>query len=159
MGLLYKMTEIFYITDKKSFNGRRYRNAYIKAICLQCGKEFNRKVANIKLNRCECCSISCANRYNNAKQRLHEAEHAKRICPEGTQAGKRKAINAVRDAVKWGIIIREEVCSSCGGGDNIEAHHGDYSKPLTIIWLCQSCHQKLHHGHDIKGKVVSYRIL
>jgi hypothetical protein len=24
------------------------------------------------------------------------------------------------------------------------AHHSDYSKPLDIEWLCNSCHERLH---------------
>lgn len=34
-------------------------------------------------------------------------------------------------------------CEECGRA-NAVAHHDDYSKPLEVRWLCQSCHQLLH---------------
>ena len=30
------------------------------------------------------------------------------------------------------------------GNTNVQAHHEDYNKPLEVIWLCVSCHIKLH---------------
>lgn len=34
-------------------------------------------------------------------------------------------------------------CVLCGALQS-EAHHPDYSKPLEVVWLCRSCHRKLH---------------
>jgi hypothetical protein len=45
-------------------------------------------------------------------------------------------------AIQAGKIIR--VPCTCGN-PNSEAHHEDYSKPLDVIFLCASCHQKLHY--------------
>jgi hypothetical protein len=40
-------------------------------------------------------------------------------------------------------IIKKAPCARCGNVES-QAHHGDYSKPLEVIWLCRSCHLKLH---------------
>lgn len=37
----------------------------------------------------------------------------------------------------------QKPCEKCNSQDS-EMHHEDYSKPLEIIWLCRSCHLKLH---------------
>lgn len=47
----------------------------------------------------------------------------------------------VRSAVKNGLIIKTN-CEVCNN-PNTEAHHKDYSKPLDVNWLCDSCHGKL----------------
>ncbi len=42
-------------------------------------------------------------------------------------------------------LDRPDICSDCGAVDVvIHGHHEDYSKPLEVIWLCVSCHMKLH---------------
>ncbi len=94
---------------------------------------------------------------------------------------KHKANQAVANALREGILIRPEVCSSCGYRVPVEfvrqslsqykkysrpdklkvtlneycsrfikAHHYDYSQPLEIVWLCVSCHVKVHRAlHQI----------
>lgn len=53
------------------------------------------------------------------------------------------AYNAVRRAIRAGLLIRPEHCASCGQGSlHIEASHDDYSKPLEVVWLCRSCHRR-----------------
>lgn len=57
-------------------------------------------------------------------------------------------------------IVKPRECSNCGWhSSNLEVHHYDYSKPNEIIWLCKSCHSKLHNGHEVKGEVVVYSSL
>lgn len=57
---------------------------------------------------------------------------------------KQKAWEKLNDAIRYGKIERPKFCSKCKGEEKIEAHHFDYSKPLDVIWLCSSCHHKLH---------------
>lgn len=35
-------------------------------------------------------------------------------------------------------------CEVCGSTTQLQRHHPDYSKPLFILTLCQSCHERLH---------------
>jgi hypothetical protein len=55
---------------------------------------------------------------------------------------KRKAHNAVRNAVRNGKIIPSP-CEICGS-EQAEAHHDDYSKPLDVRWLCKKHHMQVH---------------
>lgn len=45
-------------------------------------------------------------------------------------------------AVKDGRLIREP-CRECGDPMS-EGHHEDYSRPLSVIWLCRKHHRELH---------------
>ena len=55
---------------------------------------------------------------------------------------KRKAECAVSNAIKSGKVIKEP-CFVCGS-ENVEAHHPDYSSPLSVVWLCVSHHKEIH---------------
>lgn len=62
------------------------------------------------------------------------------------------AKNAVVTALRNGTLTRPDVCESCGmvpppfasGKAAIEAHHPDYARPLSVIWVCHPCHIKIH---------------
>jgi len=54
------------------------------------------------------------------------------------------AFVAVSSKTRTGRIKKPGICSQCGSGGIIHAHHEDYNKPLEVEWLCQKCHKKLH---------------
>ena len=54
----------------------------------------------------------------------------------------------VSNAIRDGKLERGEECFFCGSDANLQAHHEDYSHPIDVVWLCPSCHGKLH---TIKG--------
>lgn len=60
---------------------------------------------------------------------------------------KYKARNAVNNALRDGKIERSP-CHFCQSEQNLQAHHEDYDHPFDVVWLCASCHGKLH---GIKG--------
>jgi len=60
------------------------------------------------------------------------------------QPEKYRARNAVSNALRDGKITKASECYFCGSGDKLQAHHHDYSHPLDVVWLCPSCHGKLH---------------
>lgn len=60
---------------------------------------------------------------------------------------KRKAIarRDVAKALKEGRIQRPACCDLCTlEHSNLEAHHVDYGNPLSIYWLCSTCHGVVH---------------
>jgi uncharacterized LabA/DUF88 family protein len=57
-----------------------------------------------------------------------------------------KVSQRVRYAIKKGLITKPLQCSICGRESRIHAHHEDYEKPLDVIWVCASCHKKIHLG-------------
>lgn len=65
---------------------------------------------------------------------------------------KQVAKNAVVTALRNGYLTRPTACESCGatpqafpsGKAAIEAHHPDYTKSLSVIWVCHPCHIKIH---------------
>lgn len=60
---------------------------------------------------------------------------------------KRKALarRAIASALKEGKIERPERCDLCTlEHSKLEAHHVDYGKPLSVYWLCDTCHGVVH---------------
>lgn len=47
-----------------------------------------------------------------------------------------------RNAIRLGILVCEP-CRVCGI-EKVQAHHPDYTKPLTVQWLCTKHHAALH---------------
>lgn len=61
----------------------------------------------------------------------------------------KEAMHRLYLAKKAGLDLDLSTCEACGltGPDaNIDGHHHDYAKPLDVIPLCRSCHQKVHFG-------------
>jgi hypothetical protein len=61
----------------------------------------------------------------------------------------------VHNAVKAGILIKPEECSRCNGHYYLIAHHEDYSRPLNVDWLCQSCHKEVHKNKKGGGALAN----
>lgn len=58
-----------------------------------------------------------------------------------------KARNDLNKAIVKGLITKGENCKCCGfSSSNLHGHHYDYSKPLEVIWLCNDCHEEIHHA-------------
>jgi hypothetical protein len=52
-----------------------------------------------------------------------------------------------RYAISKGFLVKK-VCEVCGG-EKVQAHHADYSKPYDVKWLCQKHHSELHSEDKI----------
>jgi len=77
------------------------------------------------------------------------ATHKEEISKYGKEYSKNNRVkknvqNKVYRAKKQGKIIIPIKCEKCGKTRKLEAHHYDYSKPLDVVYLCNSCHQKEH---------------
>ena len=42
--------------------------------------------------------------------------------------------------------LTKKRCEKCGD-EEVQMHHEDYSKPLSITWLCKTCH-RAYHKHN-----------
>ena len=58
--------------------------------------------------------------------------------------------NYVAMAIKFGHLVRPEVCDRCKINCKPHAHHHDYKKPLEVAWLCRACHG-LEHRTDFSA--------
>jgi hypothetical protein len=121
------------------------------------------------LNKCkECTKIdTTANRNKNIKyyrqydlERMHAPNRTKaRKIYQQTKAGKdvkkraskkwselnkskKRTHLKVKRAIMAGKLIRKP-CKICKN-EKSQAHHPDYSKPLSVIWLCSWCHAAEH---------------
>ena len=57
---------------------------------------------------------------------------------------KSAAHDAVASALRAGSMLKPEACESCGEASQLDAHHSDYSQPLSVRWLCRKCHSAEH---------------
>lgn len=81
-------------------------------------------------------------------QRYREKNREKRKCSDSRYAKENKVkVNAkvLAQYYRKKGTIRQIPCVVCGKV-NSEAHHPDYLKPLSVIWLCHLHHARLHHG-------------
>ena len=67
-----------------------------------------------------------------AEARVYYSKYPEKV------AAHRKVRRALRDGK-----LTKTPCVVCGVS-NVYGHHPDYSKPLDVIWLCASHHQKAH---------------
>lgn len=77
-------------------------------------------------------------------RRAARAKYASR----GRQNNRQKylARSAVSNAIRDGRLDRRP-CRVCGA--DAQAHHGDYSKPLEVDWLCFKHHREIGHGQQV----------
>lgn len=80
-------------------------------------------------------------RYRNPDRKARTAEVAKRWAERNPKA--RKAQWTVSNAVRDGRL-KKTPCAMCGSAKNIQGHHKDYDKPLDVVWLCVTCHHRVH---------------
>jgi len=59
------------------------------------------------------------------------------------------AARRVTVAIASGHLVRPAACERCGRtAKQIEAHHfAGYQHPLTVSWVCRSCHRRAHREH------------
>ena len=141
----------------KKCNGLKNESEYYANdnSCKECRK------AKVRANRAEKIDYyrefdrQRANRPERVKARAEYAktEHGKLIMLKAKNdwsirnAYKRKAHQAVNNAVRDGLL-EKGACEVCGTTEGrIEGHHDDYSKPLDVRWLCTAHHAE-HHKNE-----------
>lgn len=99
-----------------------------KRECKKCRKVWQRRVKQKKRYS-----------YNQSSRKSR-----KETCPI-----KRSARNKLRDAVRYGKVIKPHKCECCG--EHKEAaklcghHWNGYINALDVKWLCHRCHAKEHY--------------
>lgn len=67
-----------------------------------------------------------------------------------------RARSITKHAIESGRLKRPDRCSRCHnpprGRSRIHAHHDDYSRPLDVMWLCQTCHAARHRELRAQAK-------
>jgi len=81
-----------------------------------------------------------------AQRRYYASHRAYYRSKRQAQRRDKKLADAAHDAVYLALRsgrLQKSPCQICWDPKS-EAHHEDYSKPLEVIWLCRSDHQRIH---------------
>ena len=127
-----------YNKSSRSKNGRL-------SICRACQSRANHEYHK-KHRHCRNVNRKKAAAWQGAYYRRHASEIcASRQEHRSPHPERAKAVAAVEYALRRGRISKG-VCEVHGAAcsDIAEAHHDDYTKPLTVRWLCRSAHMLLH---------------
>jgi hypothetical protein len=95
-------------------------NNSMQSICRDCGRKKQRKYTKTEKGR------RVIRKAGNDAYQKHKHKWIARA--------------KARYAVQKGLIIKPKKCEVCELIKPLQGHHEDYSKPLEVIWLCQSCH-------------------
>lgn len=111
----------------------------IKSECKSCHTKINILSRDIdKARLSNSLYMARARSSNPDKFRCRDREFGeKRRLRDHEKINARKLLNM---AVKRGDITRPDACESCCNVGRITGHHDDYSKPLSVRWLCYKCH-------------------
>ena len=114
------------------------RKPQIERTCLECGKSFLvcSNVFRRPKNRSLFCRRSCWNSYRRKQAQANPDCQDKKLMV--------RAHGLVNMRLRRGAVSRPGGCSTCGKQGQLKGHHPDYSRPGEVLWLCHSCHMKLH---------------
>lgn len=134
-----KSLDDFY-SDRRTPDGR-------KAQCKVCHTAGNIRTRNRENARAlNAAHMRRARAVDPDRFRSREREASRRRVIDGKVLARR----TLNNAVKRGELTRPDSCEDCGEATKVTGHHDDYTKPLSVCWLCYACHGKRH-------RVVSFR--
>lgn len=123
-------------------------HAFPMKTCVKCSleKPLSEFYYNSRLLRyssyCKTCTVAVSKDWSASnKTRKNDINRGWRQRHKPRRQLMMKATNALWAAIRKGHIVRGTVCENCGSEDRIQAAHSDYSMPLTVTWLCISCHR------------------
>ena len=140
-------------------------------VCYKCQQEkpldafyVHKYMADGRLGKCKECCIAYAKQRaidhpeilaaNERKRHLKPARKAKvkeyQKKDRKTNPDKHRARRIVAGYIRKGYMTRKP-CVHCGT-EPAHAHHPDYSKELTVTWLCVRCHHNEHKRLRQLGK-------
>jgi hypothetical protein len=105
--------------------------------------------------RCKTCQLAAnrlwARRNPEVRRAALKRQYSNEVARIGhrstktSQREKKAAHGAISRAIKAGVLTRPTECNRCQSTKfPIHGHHDDYSKPLSVIWLCSPCHGDEH---------------
>jgi len=112
-------------------------------VCRHCGRTFG-PVGHLG-------AVYCSTACKNVAQAVGRKPPAQ--CNRRAKAAQR----LVRYYIDTGRLYRPQECSRCGRRGRIEAAHADYDLPLTIRWLCRSCHVRWDRQEPKGGCTEAYQ--
>lgn len=136
--------------------------------CFKCGEvkplaEFYRhpQMADGHLNKCKECTKMDVARYRRGqgRERVLAYERQRARLPQRQRLARRvqrrlrrrhpernRAYQALRRAVRAGVVSKPSRCENCGRDDvPLHGHHNDYGRALEVEWLCEHCHRTCRH--------------
>lgn len=79
--------------------------------------------------------------YNDNKNKILEKTRLRRL-------KYKEKWDARQLATKYILFDENSQCQICFSKYKLHRHHEDYSRPLDVIILCNSCHKKVHRKHN-----------
>jgi len=102
--------------------------------CKECAKRDSTKHRLLNIEK-----IRAYDRYRGNRQKPTYMSDYRKKYPKKYSAHC-KVNNAIRD----NKLKKIDICEECQSKYHVVAHHDDYNKPLSVRWLCQSCHRQWH---------------
>ena len=126
--------------------------------CKECRKAMVRanRVSNIEHYRNYEKSRNCDESRKSKRREYQKTEPGKQAHAMAMQKYKerypmKRAAHVITgNAIRDGLLQKPCACSKCDSSHKIEAHHSDYTKPLSVEWLCESCHKEWHRNNEAK---------
>ena len=122
-----------------------------KKYCQKCKIKNVPLIKNSKVVRKEFIHQYYICRECNNKKRKKYYENNKEKCREiiyrsiEKHKSKQLARYELHKKINKKELFKKNFCERCDKkSGKIEAHHTDYTKPLSVVWLCSSCHAAVH---------------
>lgn len=125
----------------------------IDRICKYCKKPFETEERYVKRGEGNFCSRSCSSKSKpvvkrfgdenpNWKGGVSKDSYRYKMRQLKKHPNRVKAREEVQKALRSGKLTKKP-CELCGD-PKVQAHHVNYARPLKVVWLCRSCHDKTH---------------
>lgn len=124
-----------------SFHIRRASKDGLASCCKSCQSAYDKARCNLPHR------IEARQRYQKTPAYEESSSKAKRRYQERNPSI-RKAHIMVGNFLRDGKLTKPVTCECCRDEKRLYAHHCDYTKPLEVMWLCDSCHKQWHRNNQ-----------
>lgn len=127
--------------------------------CTKCGKErFRLEMHHTDYTKPLLIQWLCRSCHRQLHATMRGHVPRGRTANDEVARAKQAARRVFHRALGSGEVTKPDSCQRCGSLETIEAHHGDYSKPLDVEWLCRDCHRGLgHKKSNLRGTAPQVR--